>query len=51
MVTVVTGRAAAAHDADVTATIAEHLRAEHPEVELVCYSGEQTDTLLLMGVE
>ncbi len=37
--------------ADVGDTIGERLRATRPEVELVCYPGGQTDTLLLMGVE
>lgn len=31
--------------------IGERLRAEHPEVELVCYAGRQTDAQLLIGVE
>ncbi|OLT46232.1 dihydroxyacetone kinase [Saccharomonospora sp. CUA-673] len=31
--------------------LTEHLRAAHPEVELVCYYGGQADAVLLMGVE
>lgn len=48
LVTVLTGLEAPTGIGDV---IAERLRAEHPEVELVCYPGGQTDALLLMGVE
>ncbi|MEU6642387.1 DAK2 domain-containing protein [Saccharomonospora sp. NPDC046836] len=48
LVTILTGEGAPEGIADV---LAEHLRAERPEVELVCYSGGQTDALLLMGVE
>ncbi|MFF5990095.1 DAK2 domain-containing protein [Prauserella flavalba] len=48
LVTVLTG--AGAPDG-IEDAIAAHLRAAHPEVELVCYSGGQTDALLLMGVE
>ena len=35
----------------ITDVLAEHLRAERPDVELVCYPGGQTDAVLLMGVE
>ncbi|PXY27065.1 DAK2 domain-containing protein [Prauserella muralis] len=48
LVTVLTGTGAPEGIEDV---VAAHLRAAHPEVELVCYSGGQTDALLLMGVE
>ncbi|MBK1786845.1 DAK2 domain-containing protein [Prauserella cavernicola] len=48
LVTVLTGAGAPDGLEDA---IAAHLRAAHPEVELVCYSGGQTDALLLMGVE
>ncbi|MFD2396908.1 DAK2 domain-containing protein [Prauserella oleivorans] len=48
LVTVLIGADAPSGIEDV---LTERLRAEHPEVELVCYSGGQTDALLLMGVE
>lgn len=48
LVTVLTGSDA---PEGITDVIAEWLRAEHPEVELVCYFGGQTDTLLVIGVE
>lgn len=48
LVTVLTGVAAPDGIAEV---IDEWLRAEHPEVELVCYPGGLSDALLLMGVE
>ncbi|WP_199430626.1 DAK2 domain-containing protein [Qaidamihabitans albus] len=48
LATVLTGRDAPAGIGDA---IAERLRAGHPEVELVCYPGGQTDALLVMGVE
>ncbi|NIJ13635.1 hypothetical protein FHU38_003979 [Saccharomonospora amisosensis] len=48
LVTVLTGAQAPEGIAEV---IAERLHAIHPEVELVCYPGGQTDALLLMGVE
>lgn len=35
----------------VRAELAEQLRVEHPEVELACYPGGATDTVLLIGVE
>ncbi|MBB3052331.1 hypothetical protein FHS23_003365 [Prauserella isguenensis] len=36
---------------DVEDVLAERLRVGHPEVELVCYYGGQSDAVLLMGVE
>ncbi|SFP24351.1 hypothetical protein SAMN05421810_1023 [Amycolatopsis arida] len=48
LVTVLVGAAAPADTADV---LAERLRAERPEVELVCYPSGQADTVLLIGVE
>ncbi|EHR59981.1 DAK2 domain-containing protein [Saccharomonospora cyanea] len=48
LVTVLVGDGAPDGVADV---LAEHLRAERPDVELVCYPGGQTDAVLLMGVE
>ncbi len=48
LVTVLVGDDAPEGIADV---LAEHVRAERPDVELVCYSGGQTDAMLLMGVE
>ncbi|MEU3271646.1 DAK2 domain-containing protein [Saccharomonospora sp. NPDC006951] len=48
LVTLLTGAGA---PAGIEESVAAHLRAVHPEVELVCYSGGQTDALLLMGVE
>jgi dihydroxyacetone kinase-like predicted kinase len=32
-------------------SIAERIRAEHPEVEFAAYRGGQTDTVLIIGVE
>ncbi|UJW35790.1 DAK2 domain-containing protein [Saccharothrix sp. AJ9571] len=48
LVTVVTGVDA---PPDVEEVLTGWLRGEHPEVELVCYSGRQTDAVLLIGVE
>ncbi|KMS65965.1 dihydroxyacetone kinase [Streptomyces regensis] len=48
LVTVLTGAGAPEGIGDV---LADRLRAEHPEVELVCYYGGQADAVLLMGVE
>ncbi|WP_106178865.1 DAK2 domain-containing protein [Prauserella shujinwangii] len=48
LVTVLTGREAPDGIGEV---LAERLRADHPEVELVCYPGGQSEALLLMGVE
>ncbi|ASR34683.1 dihydroxyacetone kinase [Prauserella marina] len=48
LVTLLTGEGA---PPGIEESVAAHLRAVHPEVELVCYSGGQTDALLLMGVE
>lgn len=48
LVTVLTGADA---PADVEDVLAERLRVGHPEVELVCYYGGQSDAVLLMGVE
>ncbi|TLW90867.1 DAK2 domain-containing protein [Saccharomonospora piscinae] len=48
LVTVLLGAAAPPGVADA---LDAHLRAERPDVELVCYSGGQTDAVLLMGVE
>lgn len=48
LVTVLVGDDAPAGIADV---LAEHVRAERPDVELVCYPGGQADAMLLIGVE
>ncbi|RZQ64686.1 DAK2 domain-containing protein [Amycolatopsis suaedae] len=48
LITVITGADA---PAGIERVLAEELRAEHPEVELTCYAGDQTDTVLLIGVE
>jgi DAK2 domain fusion protein YloV len=48
LVTVLTGADAPDGVVDV---LTDHLRAERPDVELVCYPGGQTDAVLLMGVE
>ncbi|SFB11967.1 hypothetical protein SAMN05216266_10531 [Amycolatopsis marina] len=48
LVTVLTGVAA---PPDIDAELALRLRAERPEVELVCYSSGATDAVLLIGVE
>ncbi|MEY7974343.1 DAK2 domain-containing protein [Saccharomonospora xinjiangensis] len=48
LVTVLAGEEA---PGTITDVLAGHLRAERPDVELVCYPGGQTDAVLLMGVE
>lgn len=48
LVTVLTGTAA---PPDIGAVLGLRLRAERPEVELVCYSSGATDAVLLIGVE
>ncbi|MBN6033592.1 DAK2 domain-containing protein [Amycolatopsis sp. 195334CR] len=48
LVTVLTGVGA---PAGIEEVLTDWLRGEHPEVELVCYSGRQTDAVLLIGVE
>ncbi|GAA1204520.1 DAK2 domain-containing protein [Prauserella alba] len=48
LVTVLTGAGSPPGVEDV---LSEHLRVGHPEVELVCYYGGQSDAVLLMGVE